>query len=63
MLAALHRRWVRLLRRLRWPELQREFVHPESGPSTLAVTIGAYAWHGQHHLAHIERLIEREGWG
>jgi len=62
MLKALHRRWVRLLRSLRWLELQREFVHPESGPSTLAVTIGAYAWHGQHHLAHIERLLEREGW-
>ncbi|MDE0263977.1 MAG: bacillithiol transferase BstA [Bryobacterales bacterium] len=62
MLEALHGRWVRLLRSLRWPELQREFVHPESGASTLAVTIGTYAWHGQHHLAHIERLIEREGW-
>ena len=63
LLDALHRRWVRLLRGLSWPQLQREFVHPESGPATLAVTVGAYAWHGQHHLAHIERLIEREGWG
>ena len=62
LLDALHRRWVDLLRGLSWPQLQREFVHPESGAATLAVTVGGYAWHGRHHLAHIERLIEREGW-
>ena len=62
LLDALHRRWADLLRGLNWPQLQREFVHPESGPVKLAVTVGAYAWHGRHHLAHIERLIEREGW-
>lgn len=62
MLEALHGRWVALLCGLSWPELQREFVHPESGSSTLAVSVGDYAWHGEHHLAHIERLIEREGW-
>ena len=63
LLNALHYRWASLLRRLSWRQLQREFVHPESGAATLAVTVGAYAWHGRHHLAHIERLIEREGWG
>ncbi|MCY4597752.1 MAG: bacillithiol transferase BstA [Bryobacterales bacterium] len=62
LLDALHRRWVSLLRSLSWVQLQREFVHPESGPSTLAETVGAYAWHGRHHLAHIERLMERKGW-
>jgi hypothetical protein len=62
LLDALHRRWVDLLGSLTWPQLRREFVHPESGAATLAVTVGSYAWHGRHHLAHIERLIEREGW-
>ena len=62
LLDALHRRWVRLLRSLSGTELQREFVHPDSGATTLAETVGVYAWHGRHHLAHIERLIEREGW-
>ena len=61
-LDALHSRWTDLLRHLSWQELQREFVHPVSGPVTLAVNTGLYAWHGRHHLAHIERLIEREGW-
>ena len=63
LLDALHGRWVSLLRSLSWAQLRREFVHPESGPATLAVTVGSYAWHGRHHLAHIERLIQREVWG
>ena len=62
LLDALHRRWANLLRSLDWPQWQRAFVHPESGPATLAVTVGSYAWHGRHHLAHIDRLIAREGW-
>jgi len=62
LLDTLHVRWVGLLRSLSGTQLQREFVHPESGLASLAETIGAYAWHGRHHLAHIERLIEREGW-
>ena len=62
LLGALHRRRESLLRGLDWPQLQREFVHPVSGSETLALTVGSYAWHGRHHLAHIERLIERQGW-
>ena len=62
LLAGLHRRWVDLLRSLSWAQLQREFVHPESGASGLAVMVGAYSWHGRHHLAHIQRLLERQGW-
>ena len=61
-LAALHRRWVGLLRGLTASDLAREFVHPDSGPVSLDVNIGIYAWHGRHHHAHITRLIEREGW-
>ena len=63
LLETLHVRLVGLLRSLSWTDLQREFVHPETGATaTLAQTVGAYAWHGRHHLAHIEHLIEREGW-
>jgi hypothetical protein len=62
LLDALHARWVNLLRGLDAAALQREFVHPESGTIRLDVNIGLYAWHGRHHLAHITRLAEREGW-
>lgn len=62
LLDALHRRWASLLSGLTPEQLQREFVHPDSGPVTLAETVGAYAWHGRHHLGHILGLIDREGW-
>ena len=62
LLDALHRRWATLLRSLGREELDRRFVHPESGAQTLATTVAAYDWHGRHHLSHIERLAEREHW-
>ena len=62
LLEALHHRWVELLRSLTGAQLQREFVHPESGAVVLAESVGDYAWHGRHHLAHIQRLLAREGW-
>ena len=62
LLETLHHRWVALLRSLAWAQLQREFVHPESGGVVLAESVGDYAWHGRHHLAHIQRLLAREGW-
>ena len=62
LLESLHSRWCVLLRSLSDDDLQREFVHPESGPVALALSIANYAWHGRHHLAHIENLIQREGW-
>lgn len=62
LLEALHRRWVTLLRSLTRQDLERTFIHPESGPANLAETIGSYAWHGRHHLAHIREAIRRERW-
>ncbi len=58
LLAALHTRWVALLRSLDGDDWQREFVHPESGPVALGVNVGIYAWHGRHHRAHVE-LVAR----
>ena len=62
LLDGLHRRWVALLRSLTEQDLERTFIHPESGLVNLPETIGSYAWHGQHHLAHIREAIRREGW-
>lgn len=62
-LEAIHRKLVFLLRGLDREQLGRSFLHPETGQATtLAENVGRYAWHGNHHLAHIERLIERQGW-
>lgn len=60
LLEALHARWVVLLRGLDAEELDRAFHHPESDTRVrLRENVGIYAWHGRHHLAHVERLLER----
>ena len=59
LLEALHGRWVMLLQSLTAEEWQRTFIHPASGETPLNKAAGLYAWHGQHHLAHITELKNR----
>lgn len=61
-IALLHKKWTIVLRSLTGGDLTRVFVHPESGPMELGTAIGMYAWHGNHHLAHISRHAQRMGW-
>jgi uncharacterized damage-inducible protein DinB len=54
LLEALHERWAFLLRSLSDQDLERQFKHPESGELiSLKINIGIYAWHCEHHLAHV----------
>jgi hypothetical protein len=62
LLEKLHERWVRLLRELDEAQWKRTFLHPEWGAVTVEGALGLYAWHGRHHVAHVTRLREREGW-
>ena len=63
LLDTLHARWVALLRSLGPAELERTYHNPESDLTQhLDEALGMYAWHGDHHLAHITRLAERSGW-
>jgi uncharacterized damage-inducible protein DinB len=62
LLDALHRRWIWFLRSLKPEHYQRTFRHPELGIVSLDKNIALYAWHGQHHVAHITSLRERMGW-
>jgi len=62
LLTALHARWATALRGLETSQWSRMYLHPESGPTDLANYLGSYAWHGNHHAAHIERLRLRLGW-
>jgi uncharacterized damage-inducible protein DinB len=62
MQEALHDRWVHLLRSMSDADFQRKLKHPESGTMTLDAMVALYAWHGQHHVAHITSLRERRGW-
>ncbi len=62
LLEALHERWVYLLRSLQETDYNRTFYHPESQKKMkLDYTLGMYAWHGKHHVAHIEMLRKNEG--
>jgi uncharacterized damage-inducible protein DinB len=62
MLDSLHDRWVRLLRSLTPDDWKRTFRHPDLGPMTLEKTLALYAWHGKHHVAHINELRKRMSW-
>ncbi|CAN5632259.1 bacillithiol transferase BstA [soil metagenome] len=62
LLEALHRRWTHFLRSLRSEQFSRSFRHPELGLVALDVNLQLYAWHGRHHLAHVTRLRQRNGW-
>ena len=62
LLEGLHQKWVFLLKNLSKSELQRTYTHPEHGQQfTLAETIGTYAWHCNHHLAHVQQALIHKG--
>ncbi|WP_240768519.1 YfiT family bacillithiol transferase [Olivibacter sp. XZL3] len=63
LLKGLHERWSKLLESLDDEDLKRTYVHPEQGrPIPLDEVIGMYAWHCNHHLAHIIVLKKNNGW-
>jgi hypothetical protein len=55
IIEGLHQRWVVLLEDLSKEQLKRSFIHPEHGMTfSLDEIIALYAWHCNHHLAHIK---------
>ena len=62
LLSSLHERWVLFLRSLGPEECARSFHHSALGRVRLDQNIALYAWHGRHHVAHVEALRERMGW-
>jgi uncharacterized damage-inducible protein DinB len=63
LLEGLHQRWTVMLHSLTKEDLGRSFIHPEHGKELrLDGTIGLYAWHCRHHLAHITTLKQLKHW-
>ena len=62
LLESLHARWVMLLESLDDEQWARGMKHPQNGPMTVEMATLLYGWHSRHHVAHIMRLREREGW-
>jgi uncharacterized damage-inducible protein DinB len=63
ILEGMHQRWVVLLKALTKEDLEKKFIHPEHGKEmSLKTTLGLYAWHCNHHAAHITNLKKLKHW-
>lgn len=62
LLDSLHQRWIVMLRAMGDSEWKRVIRHPEMGAFTLEKNAALYAWHGRHHVAHINSLRTRMAW-
>jgi|SRR5688572_23096542 len=59
LLKSLHVKWVTLLRSLSKEDLQKSFIHPETGKNVrIDRLIALYAWHGEHHLGHLKLILD-----
>lgn len=55
IIEGVHARWVEILKNMSDEDFQKTFIHPVSGKEiSLFVNTALYAWHCEHHLAHIE---------
>ncbi len=60
-LHAIHGRWVQLLDLMDESDFAKQYQHPDNDQYfPLWVVCSLYAWHGNHHLAHLE-LIKQSG--
>ena len=63
LLHAFHKKWYAFLKDLTQEQLERTLHHPEHQKDlTVWFLLGMYAWHGKHHVAHIQTLIDRNNW-
>ena len=59
ILFAVHKRWMEVLKSITPAQWSRTVFHPEHKKTmTLWYLLGMYAWHGKHHLAHIEHTMK-----
>ena len=62
ILKGVHQKLVILLESFDDNDLKRKYIHPEHGKQfSIAETIGVYAWHSNHHLAHIKQALQYKG--
>ncbi|HYW31381.1 MAG TPA: putative metal-dependent hydrolase [Gemmatimonas sp.] len=61
MLDATHKRLNAVLTATPPSDFSRELLHPDNGLMRIDDVVALYAWHGDHHLAHIRGARERHG--
>ena len=62
LLDGIHERLLAVLRAMKPSDFRRSIMHPENGRMTLDDIVAMYAWHGDHHVAHIRGAREKNGW-
>ncbi len=61
ILEGVHTRWTLLLKSFTNVEFARQFLHPATGKIfNLDEALGLYAWHCNHHFAHIEQGLNHK---
>ena len=62
-LKAIHFKLVYLLKSLLDADFNKSFIHPQNQKEiSLKMNTGLYAWHCNHHYAHIENVLKRNNW-
>jgi uncharacterized damage-inducible protein DinB len=62
LLEAVHTRWIAIFQSLSESQWKLEYLHPVNGAMSLEATLASYVWHGEHHIAQITALCQRQGW-
>ncbi|MBC7745959.1 MAG: putative metal-dependent hydrolase [Flavobacterium sp.] len=63
LLDSLHIKWVYLINSFTDIDFKKFYVHPDNGKMyTLELAVILYAWHCNHHLAHIKTLKHTQQW-
>ena len=62
LMEAVQERAVAVLRATTPADRERTLMHPENGLMRIDQLAALYAWHGDHHIAHIQNLRTRMGW-
>ncbi len=57
ILDCVHERWVVVWRTQPDAAFARTLLHPDSGEMNVGVVLALYAWHGDHHLAHVRAAL------
>ncbi len=60
ILKGVHQRWVNVLRNMSDEDFEKDYRHPEHCLLfKLKLATAEYAWHSNHHLAHITETLKR----
>lgn len=63
IIKGVHGRWSDVMDQMERVDFNKELSHPEwKNNLSLNTMLSLYAWHCDHHLAHITELIKRNNW-